>query len=810
MPTLLMQAARSAAQADGVAPPPPPPDTPTSSSSCGGGNGHSNATVAAALPATGPPPHANATAAGTSSAQLAQRKALQAQQSSNGTSGGGGKKKGLPLRRGKWTPEEEGYANRLIQEFKAGLLPLTDGTTLRTFLSKLLNCDPMRISKKFVGSNCIGKQVFRRRTADLNRLTPEQIQKSRSELSELERRFLERVAQTNRVKNSNATGGGSGGGGVTNNSNAANSGAAASMNLHHAAVMNALNNNAAMNNMMGNNNNMNIKNGMGGLNDFDFGSGNSAAAVMQQMMDNAFQQPSNPPWLQPPLGYEQGMGAQMAAANLAGGGGQHNSRAAAAGRALLGGLSKNGDGSNGGNTNNNNPSASLLAMAALQRRASQQALMNAAAAAASGGSTQNFLAALSGAGGSGNSLAQMAHNASAARLGSLAANGNSFNNLMLKTGFSRDQLSQLARDRGLSSASLSNMVERKSSFDALMSLDFQSLQSIDNLANLIQTGGGSSGVGGFGHAPSSGMKNWSADISNNNQQPPSSASLSNAARHLASATNLESLMRSLSNHNTSSGSGMNQEGGGSANDFVGLSQPSHANLQSLLQNMSNGNMGGGVNNNNNSNNNHHNNISTSMSSLLGANNGSSAASLAHLLRDQSSTGLSALRMQDGLNNRNSSVEDFLSLVAAGDIPHQDPSMLNLSLTQFQQQQLHQQQQQQLQHLQQQQLLLQQNNGSSHGDDAAAMLAHHQQQQQQMLAQATGNKALANALANRSFGSFGGLSHSGPSGNLNSLGSTAALLQQMAGASSNADSFNAMKRKLLDVDGGLDSQESSKR
>ena len=89
-----------------------------------------------------------------------------------------------PLRRGKWTPEEEAYANRLIQEFKAGLLPLTDGTTLLTFLSKLLNCDPMRISKKFVGSNCIGKQVFRRRTADLNRLSPEQIRQSRAELSE--------------------------------------------------------------------------------------------------------------------------------------------------------------------------------------------------------------------------------------------------------------------------------------------------------------------------------------------------------------------------------------------------------------------------------------------------------------------------------------------------------------------------------------------------------------------------------------------------------------------------------------------------
>jgi hypothetical protein len=67
------------------------------------------------------------------------------------------KTKKAGLRRGKWTTEEESYANRLIYEFKLGLLPLTDGTTLRTFLSKLLNCDPMRISKKFVGQNCIGK-----------------------------------------------------------------------------------------------------------------------------------------------------------------------------------------------------------------------------------------------------------------------------------------------------------------------------------------------------------------------------------------------------------------------------------------------------------------------------------------------------------------------------------------------------------------------------------------------------------------------------------------------------------------------------
>ncbi len=62
-----------------------------------------------------------------------------------------------PVRRGKWTIEEEAFSDRLILEFKKGTLPLTEGTTLRTFLSKVLNCEPMRISKKFVGPNSIGK-----------------------------------------------------------------------------------------------------------------------------------------------------------------------------------------------------------------------------------------------------------------------------------------------------------------------------------------------------------------------------------------------------------------------------------------------------------------------------------------------------------------------------------------------------------------------------------------------------------------------------------------------------------------------------
>ena len=65
-----------------------------------------------------------------------------------------------PLRRGKWTPEEEAYVARIIQEFNSGYLKAPAGTTLRTYLSKKLHCDPMRITKKFQGELAIGKRVF--------------------------------------------------------------------------------------------------------------------------------------------------------------------------------------------------------------------------------------------------------------------------------------------------------------------------------------------------------------------------------------------------------------------------------------------------------------------------------------------------------------------------------------------------------------------------------------------------------------------------------------------------------------------------
>ena len=64
------------------------------------------------------------------------------------------------LRRGKWTVEEEAYVARVIQDFNSGYLNAPAGTTLRTYLSDKLNCDPMRITKKFTGDSCIGKRVF--------------------------------------------------------------------------------------------------------------------------------------------------------------------------------------------------------------------------------------------------------------------------------------------------------------------------------------------------------------------------------------------------------------------------------------------------------------------------------------------------------------------------------------------------------------------------------------------------------------------------------------------------------------------------
>jgi len=64
------------------------------------------------------------------------------------------------LRRGKWTPEEETFADKIRDYFSQGLLDLRAGTTLRTYLSEVLHCDPMRITKKFTKEESVGKQMY--------------------------------------------------------------------------------------------------------------------------------------------------------------------------------------------------------------------------------------------------------------------------------------------------------------------------------------------------------------------------------------------------------------------------------------------------------------------------------------------------------------------------------------------------------------------------------------------------------------------------------------------------------------------------
>ena len=344
----------------------------------------------------------------------------------------------------------------------------------------------------------------------------------------------------------------------------------------------------------------------------------------------------------------------------------------------------------------------------------------------------------------------------AAKLAAAGGASASIDNLMLKTGLSRDQLSQLARDQ-----SLSNLMERQSSFDALMSLDFQSLQSIDNLANLIQTGGSSKQ-----DLPKAGLKNW--DGGNHGGGSDSSPNLAAAAAAGGTGGNLpnratrevtmENLLRSLSSNNVKKDGG----GAGTGGDLG----TSNADFNQLLKSLQSTNSLAGA--------------GASANNLFGSMSGTSAMNLASMLRTDSSTGLTALRMQDGLAQRNTSVDDFLSLVANGDIPHQDPHMLNVPLQSVMQQQ-------------QAAAAAQQGGGMNPAAQqaAGAYLAQLQQQQQHgslaSLGSLAGNASVQNLLSQLAAGSAGNLA-------------AAALMGEQAGATS------GQKRKL----DGAGQQGSNKR
>jgi hypothetical protein len=87
--------------------------------------------------------------------------------------------------------EEEEYTSRIIHHFSTGLLTLPEGTTLRSYLAEKLNCDPMRITKKYAGASCLGKRVFH--LCDQTQATTNDIEMAKAELIQLEHRFRLRV-----------------------------------------------------------------------------------------------------------------------------------------------------------------------------------------------------------------------------------------------------------------------------------------------------------------------------------------------------------------------------------------------------------------------------------------------------------------------------------------------------------------------------------------------------------------------------------------------------------------------------------------
>ncbi|KAE9362164.1 hypothetical protein PF008_g356 [Phytophthora fragariae] len=70
----------------------------------------------------------------------------------------------VPVRFGKWSGAEDAYLAQLVALFSDGLLADVDAkTTLRAWLALMLNCCPMRISKKQMhGRGFAGKTKFRR------------------------------------------------------------------------------------------------------------------------------------------------------------------------------------------------------------------------------------------------------------------------------------------------------------------------------------------------------------------------------------------------------------------------------------------------------------------------------------------------------------------------------------------------------------------------------------------------------------------------------------------------------------------------
>jgi len=90
-------------------------------------------------------------------------------------------------RKGKWTVEEEAYADALIDHFKLGFVVNTVSAqvkSLRMYLAAALDCDPMRVTKKYAKTSQIGKISF-----EEGHLSSNQKTKMQTDLANLKARW---------------------------------------------------------------------------------------------------------------------------------------------------------------------------------------------------------------------------------------------------------------------------------------------------------------------------------------------------------------------------------------------------------------------------------------------------------------------------------------------------------------------------------------------------------------------------------------------------------------------------------------------
>ncbi|CAM9440070.1 unnamed protein product [Chrysoparadoxa australica] len=95
--------------------------------------------------------------------------------------------------RGRWFPQEVEYFEYIYELFHLGLLQDVDtGTAFREFMADLLQCDMMRISKKFTGDMRIGHLRYPRKPH--KKLSLEEFTRTCHKLGEVESKYLRRRA----------------------------------------------------------------------------------------------------------------------------------------------------------------------------------------------------------------------------------------------------------------------------------------------------------------------------------------------------------------------------------------------------------------------------------------------------------------------------------------------------------------------------------------------------------------------------------------------------------------------------------------